>query len=175
MMQMQMQKLEDGKEPAPIGTFAVIVDGQPEAVKCDAVEIGGITYDRQQGIFHVVLEFGGYDSHGQFHEDPAFARTPKGLIWNRDQHPEIWATLDLDHFMSAHAQATVDKIIDWFHQGDVVTSIGRDLLRLPVMIASQVADEAGEVIAPIKVELPTKVAPPYIAPAPIVKDPIKAP
>ncbi|MDI9470137.1 MAG: hypothetical protein QM296_08025 [Bacillota bacterium] len=173
MTKMQMQKLEDGKEPAPIGTFAVIVDGQPEAVKCDAVEIGGITYDRQQGIFHVVLEFGGYDSKGVFHEDPTYSRTPKGLIWNRDQHPEIWAALDLDHFMSTHAPATADKIIDWFHQGDVVTSIGRDLLRLPVLIASQVADEAGEVIAPIKVELPTKVAPPYIVPAPIVKDPIK--
>lgn len=172
MTKMQMQKLEDGKEPAPIGTFAVIVDGQPEAVKCDAVEIGGITYDRQQGIFHVVLEFGGYDSHGQFHEDPAFARTPKGLIWNRDQHPEIWATLDLDHFMSVHAPATADKIVDWFHQGDVVTSIGRDLLRLPVMIASQVADETGKVISPIKVELPTKIVPPAFEPIavePIVK------
>lgn len=175
MMQMQMRKLEEGKEPAPIGTFAVMVDGKPEVIQCGAVEIGGITYDRSQGILHVVLEFGGYDSKGQFHEDPNYSRTPKGVIWNRDQHPDIWAALDLDHFMSVHAPATAEKIIGWFHQGDALTSIGRDLLRLPVMIASQVADETGKVISPIKVELPTKVAPPYIVPAPIVKDPIKVP
>jgi hypothetical protein len=156
MTKLQMMKLEEGKAPAPVNTFAAMVDGQPEAIPCGAVEVSGLTYDRQQGILHVVLEFGGYDSKGAFHEDPAFAHTPKGLIWNRDQHPEIWATLDLDHFMSVHAPATADKIVDWFHQGDVVTSIGRDLLRLPVLIASQVADETGKVISPIKVELPIK-------------------
>lgn len=166
-MKLQIQKLEEGKAPAPINTFAVIVNGVPEAIPCDVVEISGITYDRRQGILHVVLEFGGHDSKGVFQEDPTYSRTPKGLIWNRDQHPEIWAALDLDHFMSTHAPATADKIIDWFHQGDVVTSIGRDLLRLPVLIASQVADETGKVIAPIKVELPIKVAP---APLEPIKD-----
>jgi hypothetical protein len=164
-MKMQMQKLEEGKAPAPVSSFAAIVNGVPEAIPCDAVEISGFAYDRQQGIFHVALEFGGYDSKGVFHEDPTYSRTPKGLIWNRDQHPEIWAALDLDHFMSTHAPATADKIIDWFHQGDVVTSIGRDLLRLPVLLASQVADETGKVISPIKVALPVK--------NPVPVDPIK--
>lgn len=171
-MKMQMRKLEEGKEPAPIGTFAAMVDGKAEVIPCDAVEIGGIVYDRSQGIFHVVLEFGGYDSKGEFREDPGYSRTPKGVIWNRDQHPEIWKALDLDHFMGVHAPSVADKIIGWFHQGDALTSIGRDLLRLPVMIASQVADETGKVISPIKVELPTKIVPPAFEPIavePIVK------
>lgn len=156
-MRLEMQKLEEGKSPSPINTFAAMVGDTPEAIPCDAVEIGGLTYDRQQGILHVVLEFGGYDSKGEFHEDPNYSRTPKGVIWNRDQHPDIWAALDLDHFMSVHAAATADKIIGWFHQGDTLTSIGRDLLRLPVMIASSVADSAGKVVSPIKVALPTKI------------------
>ena len=168
MKQYQVRKLEESKDPAPVNTFAVMVDGQPEVIRCDSLEIGGLTYDRQQGIFHVVLEFGGYDSKGVFHEDPAYSRTPKGLIWNRDQHPEIWAALDLERFVATHMPVTADKIVDWFHQGDVVASIGRDLLRLPVLIASQVADEAGKVIAPIKVELPPKVVVPPLEP--IIKD-----
>lgn len=156
MMRMQVQKLEEGKEAAPIGNFAVLVDGLPVAVKCDAVEIGGLSYDRRRGIFHVILEFGGYDAKGIFHEDPTYAAASKGLRWTKDQHPEIWKLLDLDNFMAVHAPSVADKIIDWFHQGDALTSIGRDLLRLPVMLASQVADETGKVISPIKVALPIR-------------------
>lgn len=166
-MKMQIQKLEEGKSPSPISTFAALVDGVPEAIPCNTVEIEALYYERQRGSLHVVLQFGGYDSKGVFHEDPNYSKTPKGVIWNKDQHAELWNYLDLDHLLETHAASLAEKILEWFHQGDALTSIGRDLLRLPVMIASQVTDNTGKVTAPIKVALLVKDV--YIKEEPIGK------
>lgn len=149
-----------------VGKCAAMVGEVAEAVTVDAVEIVGLLWLRQKGIFQAELAIGGYDSKGVFRADPA--RKPALVAWNRDQYPELWEKYGLNDYKAID----FDAVAQWLHAEGFLDAAGRDIWREP-NVAAKIESDTGAIVADYRPDVVARYA--YVAPIvdPIIKEPIK--
>ena len=155
-----------GMVESSVGKCAAMVADVAEAITVDAVEIVGLLWLRQKGIFQAELAIGGYDSTGAFRADPA--RKPALVAWNRDQYPQLWEKYGLNDYKAID----FDAVSQWLHAEGFLDAAGRDIWREP-NVAAKIESDTGAIVADYRPDVVARYA--YVAPIvdPIIKEPIK--
>jgi hypothetical protein len=152
---------KSGISEAPVGKCAAIVDDKAEAIAVDSVEIVGLLWLRQKGIFQVELAIGGYDSAEAFHTDPD--KRPALVAWNRDQYPDLWARYRLEDYRTFD----FDAVAEWLHVEGFLDAACSDIWR-ERDTAIKLESDDGDVIADYRPDVVARFA--YVAPPPLVGD-----
>lgn len=155
-----------GMVESSVGKCAAMVGDTAETITVDAVEIVGLLWLRQKGIFQAELAIGGYDSKGVFRADPT--RKPALVAWNRDQYPALWEKYGLNDYKAID----FDAVSQWLHAEGFLDAAGRDIWREP-NVAVKIQSDAGETIKDYRPDVIARYS--YTAPVvdPIIKEPIK--
>jgi hypothetical protein len=82
-----------------LGIFSDITDEgarKHEILESDTIQIEGILYKRDEGIFQLQLSIGGHDAADVYHKNLKFKDALISLVRDREQDKAQWRAFDLD-------------------------------------------------------------------------------
>jgi hypothetical protein len=128
--------------------WSVVTDDEAETteiIKTDTVEIEGVTWRRDIGVFQTQIVIGGIDKNNTFHRDMNYETAL--ISWSRDQFPDFWQANGIDDLNGID----FDQVKEWLQFGDAVGTAGRNIWRLPEA-ASQLLDGNNEIVSDYRIK-----------------------
>lgn len=146
-------EFEEIQSETVLDKHAVITDllnDKAEVLLTDRVEIRGLLWVPDEGVFRMHLTFGGVDASGKFH--PNLKYQSLLISWSRDQYPQYWTQFNLDSIDGIN----LEQMKQWIHDAMVgetgdnfVQFACRNALNMPD-IESRIEDSAGRVLSGYK-------------------------
>jgi hypothetical protein len=126
-----------------VGKFAVVTNEDTDAVEVittNHVEIEGLQWVLEKGIFQMQIAIGGNDASGTYRRDPHYK--PALVSWGLSQYPEIWE----EYGIADIKKLDWDDLKAWMHDKKSIRLAGMNVWNLPT-IASKLTQNNGTVVS----------------------------
>jgi len=91
---LRVTKKEKNKDAEPAARLALIVDGKPEAVDLDYIDIHDVRWSKDHGYLQISYRLGYTDAGGVFRAAPGYEAVTYQI--ERQQQPALWRKYGLD-------------------------------------------------------------------------------